>query len=129
MNKALFFKTNGKEFGLTSVVVPAGTKGFIYLEAMNEPAVRSAINGLRGVRHKFFFFTVCGFCGEVTAGRRTNQSPSRGLYIRIMCKVKGGVHLKRFAKYTVVSVQLRPDVLALRIAQVFVNNASNRNSL
>lgn len=49
MNKALHFKTQGKDFGLASVVVPAGTKGFIYLEATNEPAVRAAINGLRGV--------------------------------------------------------------------------------
>lgn len=49
MNKAVYFKSSGKEFGVTSVVVPAGTKGFIYLEALNEPAVRAAINGLRGV--------------------------------------------------------------------------------
>lgn len=55
MNKAVFFKTNGKNFGVTSVVVPAGTKGFLYLEADNEPSVKAAINGLRGVRvgHKF----------------------------------------------------------------------------
>ncbi|CAM9836217.1 unnamed protein product, partial [Hapterophycus canaliculatus] len=50
MNKAVFFKTNGKNFGVTSVVVPAGTKGFLYLEADNEPSVKAAINGLRGVR-------------------------------------------------------------------------------
>lgn len=50
MNKAVYFKANGKAFGVTSVVVPAGTKGFLYLEAQNEPAVKMAINGLRGVR-------------------------------------------------------------------------------
>ena len=50
MNKAVHFKATGQSFGVTSVVVPAGTKGFLYLEAKNEPAVKAAINGLRGVR-------------------------------------------------------------------------------
>lgn len=50
MNKAVHFKASGQQFGVTSVVVPAGTKGFLYLEAQNEPAVKAAINGLRGVR-------------------------------------------------------------------------------
>ncbi|CAN0011203.1 unnamed protein product [Ectocarpus fasciculatus] len=51
MNKALAFKANGQPFGVTSAIVPAGTKGFLYLEAQNEPAVKAAINGLRGIYH------------------------------------------------------------------------------
>ncbi|CAM9377024.1 unnamed protein product, partial [Discosporangium mesarthrocarpum] len=51
MNKAMFFREEGKEFGLCSAIAPAGSKGFLYLEAANEPLVRAAINGLRGIYH------------------------------------------------------------------------------
>ena len=64
MNKAAHFKSTGKAFGLTSVVVPAGMKGFLYLEATNEPAVRAAINGFRGVRASVRVWIGCtaGIC-------------------------------------------------------------------
>jgi transcription elongation factor SPT5 len=48
LTKAIKFAGEGKSLRLKSVVA-SGVKGFIYVEADNEPDVREALNGLRKV--------------------------------------------------------------------------------
>ncbi|CAN0213083.1 unnamed protein product, partial [Phaeothamnion confervicola] len=50
MNKAAAFRRDGNKFGILSAVAP-GVKGFIYLEAMNEPDVRRSISGMSKIYH------------------------------------------------------------------------------
>jgi len=48
MNKAMAFDQQGKSLGIMSIIA-SGTKGYIYLEANHEPAIREAIKGLRNL--------------------------------------------------------------------------------
>ncbi|CAN0560423.1 unnamed protein product, partial [Ectocarpus sp. 12 AP-2014] len=87
MNKALAFKANGQPFGVTSAVVPAGTKGFLYLEAQNEPAVKAAINGLRGVRTKLRKVPIPDMTAVLSVRSATRAKPVRqNQFIRLKRK-------------------------------------------
>ena len=48
MNKCIAFARQGKPLGITSAVA-AQSKGRIYIESFSEPAVREAVQGIRGL--------------------------------------------------------------------------------
>ena len=48
MNKCIAFARQGKPLGITSAVA-AQSKGRIYIESYSEPAVREAVQGVRGL--------------------------------------------------------------------------------
>ena len=53
MNKCIAYAKRGRPLGITSVVA-AQTKGKIYIESYSEPAVKEAIQGVRGIMQGSF---------------------------------------------------------------------------
>ncbi|CAM9620819.1 unnamed protein product [Chrysoparadoxa australica] len=82
MNKAVAFAKSNRSIGIRSAMC-TGSKGFIYVEAMNEPEVRTAINGLQMVYHSKLKMVPIPDMTSVLHVRTTKRPISEGQYVRL----------------------------------------------